>query len=95
MLNYTASFSSFSVNDLVKAKDFYQTILGLTINETPEGLRLLLSPTHEVFIYPKPNHVPATFTVLNFMVTDMERIVDQLIGAGIIFEQYDNQWAYN
>ena len=92
MLNYNSSFSSFSVDDITKAKNFYQTILGISCNETPEGLRLLLSPTHEVFIYPKPNHVPATFTVLNFIVTDMEHVVDELISAGVIFEQYNNEW---
>ena len=82
------SFSSFSVNDVKKAKDFYSQTLGLDCSETPEGLELHTSD-NTVFLYPKPNHTPASFTVLNFQVDDIEAAVDELTGLGVTFEHYD------
>ena len=82
------SFSSFSVNDLKKAKDFYSQTLGLDIRETPEGLELETA-NNTVFLYPKPNHTPASFTVLNFDVDDIDEAVDELTGLGVTFEHYD------
>src|SRR5690349_746572 len=82
------SFSSFSVNDLQKAKDFYGETLGLQIKESPEGLELHTG-SNVVFLYPKPNHTPASFTVLNFHVDDIEEAVDELKSLGVTFEQYN------
>ncbi|GAA4313687.1 VOC family protein [Compostibacter hankyongensis] len=91
MLNSTDAFSSFSVNDLRQAKTFYGQTLGVALSETPEGLALSVPGGGKVFIYPKPNHTPATFTVLNFQVNDLEKTVDGLIAAGIRFEQYSGE----
>jgi len=88
MFKEAESFSSFSVNDLKKAKDFYGQTLGLDVSETPEGLELHTA-NNTVFLYPKPNHTPASFTVLNFHVDDIEAAVDELTGLGVTFEQYD------
>ena len=82
------SFSSFSVNDLGKAKEFYGETLGLKIKETPEGLELHTGE-NVVFLYPKPNHTPASFTVLNFHVDDIEAAVDELASLGVKLERYD------
>jgi catechol 2,3-dioxygenase-like lactoylglutathione lyase family enzyme len=81
------AFSSFSVNDLKKAKDFYSNTLGLRVSEAAEGMGLELFGG-KVFIYPKPNHVPASFTVLNFPVDDIDSAVDDLKSRGIRFELY-------
>jgi len=90
MLESNRAFSSFSVNDLAKARDFYGRTLGLTVSETKEGLELHPGNT-DVFIYPKPNHEPASFTVLNFLVDDIEKAVDELGRTGVQFEQYDGE----
>ncbi len=82
------SFSSFSVNDLKKAKDFYGQLLGLDVKETEEGLELH-TDDNTVFLYPKPNHTPASFTVLNFAVDDIEAAVDELNALGISLEHYN------
>jgi catechol 2,3-dioxygenase-like lactoylglutathione lyase family enzyme len=82
------SFSSFSVNDIKKAKEFYGETLGLEVKETPEGLELHPG-NNVVFLYPKPNHTPASFTVLNFPVDDIEKAVDELKGLGVKLEHYD------
>ena len=82
------SFSSFSVNDLQKAKEFYGETLGLEIKESPEGLELHTG-NNVVFLYPKPNHSPASFTVLNFPVDDIDKAVDELTSMGVKLEHYD------
>ena len=82
------AFSSLSVDDLAAAKRFYGDILGLKIDEEPEGLGLQLANGGRVFLYPKKDHVPATFTVLNFPVADLEKAVAQLAEAGVSFEKY-------
>jgi catechol 2,3-dioxygenase-like lactoylglutathione lyase family enzyme len=89
MLKNAKAISGFSVDDLQKAKDFYSGTLGLEVSEQPEGLELSLAGGTQVFIYPKPNHIPATFTILNFMVDDIETTVDELTQVGIRFEHYD------
>ena len=89
MFRDTKAFSSFSVNDLQRAKEFYANLLGLEVGDSPEGLSLRLAGGGVVFLYPKPNHVPATFTVLNFRVDDVEAAVDALAAKGVRFEQYD------
>lgn len=88
MLAFKNTFASFSVNDLDKANDFYGKVLGLAVTRTQEGLSVK-APDNDVFIYPKPNHQPATFTVLNFKVEDIEAAVDSLTKQGVRFEQYD------
>jgi len=85
----TKAFSSFSVNDLAEAKRFYGQTLGLEVSESDEGLILQTKGGINVFIYPKPDHSPATFTVLNFVVDDVDRAVDELNKMGIHFQIYD------
>jgi catechol 2,3-dioxygenase-like lactoylglutathione lyase family enzyme len=90
MLETNKAFSSFSVNDLQTAKDFYAQTLGLKVKESKEGLELHPGE-NDIFIYPKPNHSPASFTVLNFLVEDIETTVDELSGKGVKFEHYDGE----
>lgn len=90
MLETNKAFSSFSVDDLQKAKHFYGQTLGLEVKESPEGLELHPGET-AVFIYPKPNHQPATFTVLNFLVDDIDTAVDELKKNGVQFEKYEGE----
>ena len=87
MLENTKPFSSFSVNDLQKAKDFYGKTLGLEVKTESEGLELHF-PDNTIFIYPKENHTPATFTILNFPVKNVEKAVDELSKRGVRFEKY-------
>ena len=88
MFKVTKAFSSFSVNDLEAAKRFYGETLGVEVEQTPEGLRLNAGG-NAVFLYPKPDHQPATFTVLNFQVDDVDQAVDELTRRGVRFETYD------
>jgi predicted enzyme related to lactoylglutathione lyase len=88
MFSYKKSFSSFSVNDISKAKEFYINILDLEVIVQPEGLSITFADGGNVFLYEKPNHTPASFTVLNFNVENIEETVDSLIAKGIQFEQY-------
>jgi catechol 2,3-dioxygenase-like lactoylglutathione lyase family enzyme len=83
------AFSSFSVNDMKKAREFYGEILGLGVTETQEGLELHLTGGNTIFMYPKPNHTPASFTVLNFPVNNVEEAVDELVNAGLRLEHYE------
>lgn len=85
----TKAFSSFSVKDLDETKKFYGQTLGLEVSETDEGLILKTGGDNDVFIYPKPDHAPATFTVLNFVVDDVDKAVDDLKKVGIRFQIYD------
>ncbi|WP_421894142.1 VOC family protein [Marinoscillum sp.] len=88
-MKYLDTFSSFSVNDLGKARKFYEEILGLDVRDNPMGLlELHLSENKTVMVYPKPDHQPASFTVFNFVVADIEQAVDDLIRQGVTFEQY-------
>ena len=87
MLENTQPFSSFSVNDLQKAKEFYGRTLGLDVKTESEGLELHF-PDNRIFIYPKSNHVPATFTILNFPVRNVDAAVDELSKRGVQFEKY-------
>jgi catechol 2,3-dioxygenase-like lactoylglutathione lyase family enzyme len=88
MLKDSPAFSGFSSNDISQAKEFYGEKLGLDVAEENGILRLRLGGGHTVIIYPKENHEPATFTVLNFPVTDIERAVDGLRAKGVEFEHY-------
>ena len=92
MLDYTKTFSSFSVDDAAKAKEFYTQTLGLDVKEIPgmDGLlRINSKDGNNLMIYQKPGHVPATFTVFNFHVKDVEKTVDELTKKGVSFEIYD------
>jgi hypothetical protein len=80
----TRAFSSFSVDDLDKAKELYGKTLGIDISESKEGLSLYPKSSNEIFIYPKTDHTPATFTVLNFPVDDVEQAVDSLTNEHVI-----------
>ncbi len=91
MLKESKAFSSFSVDDLKTAKEFYGQKLGLEVSETNEGLGLQVTGGGEIFIYPKANHTPATFTVLNFPVDDIDQAVDELGGRGVQFESYEGE----
>jgi predicted enzyme related to lactoylglutathione lyase len=91
MLKESKAFSSFSSNDIAKAKKFYGETLGLQLSESNGLVELQLAGGFEVMIYTKPNHVPATFTVLNFHVSDIESAVDQLTKKGVVFEHYDGE----
>jgi catechol 2,3-dioxygenase-like lactoylglutathione lyase family enzyme len=91
MFKADAAFSGFSVNDIETAKQFYSETLGVEVEEIPEmGMKLHLPGGSTVFVYPKPNHAPATFTILNFVVSDIDGAVDGLTSAGVEFEHYDN-----
>jgi catechol 2,3-dioxygenase-like lactoylglutathione lyase family enzyme len=89
MLEATRAFSGFSVDDLERAERFYGETLGLNVSQNPAGLELELGGGTRVFIYPKPNHEPATFTVLNFPVANIDEAVDELTAAGVRLERYD------
>lgn len=89
MTNVKATFSSFSVDDMAKAKDFYSNNLGLTLKDEKMGLGFSLPGGAELFIYQKPDHQPASFTVLNFVVEDINQQVSQMSAQGIKFEKID------
>lgn len=89
MFKNNKAFSSFSVDDIQKAKEFYGQTLGVEISDNMGGINLHLAGGNQVFIYPKPNHVPATFTVLNFLIDNVEKLVDELASKGIKFEIYN------
>jgi predicted enzyme related to lactoylglutathione lyase len=89
MFKDTKAFSGFSVDDIPKAKAFYGDTLGLNVSESNGILHLHMTGGAEVIIYPKPNHTPATFTILNFPVDDVEATVDELTRRGVTFEHYD------
>ncbi|MGH2356434.1 MAG: VOC family protein [Candidatus Limnocylindria bacterium] len=89
MLRDSDAFSGYSVDDIGRAKEFYGTTLGLDVEEQPQGLELKLRGGAHVFLYPKDNHQPATYTVLNFPVVDIEKAVDELTARGVMFERYE------
>ena len=95
MLNIKSTFSSFSVNDLEEAQKFYSETLGLKVTKDEMGiLNVDLPNGARAIIYPKgEDHEPAVFTVLNFVVKDIENAVDNLISQGITFEQYEGDIA--
>jgi hypothetical protein len=89
MLKDSKAFSGFSTGDTPKAKEFYAGTLGLDVTKSHGVLTLRLAGGNNVLIYPKRNHAPATFTVLNFPVRDVELAVDELTKRGVRFEIYD------
>jgi catechol 2,3-dioxygenase-like lactoylglutathione lyase family enzyme len=85
----TNAFSGFAVDDLERAKKFYGETLGLEVSEENGMLWLHIAGGTRILIYPKENHTPATFTILNFPVDDIEQAVDELRKAGVPFESYE------
>jgi predicted enzyme related to lactoylglutathione lyase len=88
MLENSEAFSSFSVNDISGAKDFYGETLGLKVSEANDLLTLHLAGGRDIVVYPKEDHAPATFTVLNFQAEDIEATVEGLTERGVVFERY-------
>lgn len=89
MFRDTKAFSSFSVDDLARAKEFYGETLGLDVVETPEGLELHIAGSAPVFVYPSSTYTAPKHTVLNFPVDDIDAAVDELTARGVRMEQYD------
>src|SRR6478672_7830479 len=89
MFKDTKAFSGFSVDDLAAAKAFYADTLGLEVEESPAGLTLKIAGGNGTLIYPKDNHTPATYTILNFPVDDIDQAVDELTARGVRFERYE------
>ena len=90
MLTNSPFYAALAVDDPARAKQFYTDTLGVAIDELPDGMFFLRATNgYSVFVYPKPGHVPAAHTVVNFPVDHIEDVVDRLTKAGVVFEQYD------
>jgi catechol 2,3-dioxygenase-like lactoylglutathione lyase family enzyme len=89
MFEKTRAFSGFSVDDIPKAKQFYGETLGLRVSEEHGMLTLHIEGDRDTLVYPKDDHTPATFTILNFPVNDIDAAVDDLVARGVEFERYD------
>lgn len=89
MFENTKAFSGFAVDDLRKAREFYEGTLGLRVSEGGGDLTLHLAEGRDTFIYPKPDFTPATYTILNFLVDDIDAAVDELTARDVRFERYD------
>lgn len=89
MLENVTAFSGFAVDDANKAREFYE-MLGLDVVQTPMGLELHFEGRNPVYVYEKPDYEPATYTVLNFEVDDIDEAVDELAAAGVEFEVYED-----
>lgn len=89
MFGDTKAFSGFSVNDIPAARQFYGETLGLRVSEENGLLRLHIASDRDILVYPKPNHVPASFTILNFPVEDVDKAVDALAERGVSMERYE------
>ena len=90
MFENTRAFSGFSVDDVPEARKFYGETLGLRVSEEYGMLSLHIAGERDILVYPKPDHTPATFTILNFPVDDIEKVVDELAERGVRFERYDD-----
>jgi predicted enzyme related to lactoylglutathione lyase len=92
MFRNTKAFSGFSVDDIAKARKFYGETLDLKVTTGEMGiLSLHVADGHPILVYPKVDHEPATFTILNFPVGDIEVAVDELVRRGVVFEQYEGE----
>ena len=89
MLRDSKAFSGFAAPDMGKVKEFYGQVLGLKVTEEHGVLTVHLAGGNNVLIYPKADHVPATFTILNFPVANVDQAVDELSKRGVRFEKYD------
>jgi len=90
MFEYHRAFSGFSVDDITKAAQFYGETLGIPLTENNGTFQLHLPGDRDTFVYSKPDHVPATYTIINFCVADIESAVDELAGRGVNFEILDS-----
>ncbi len=90
MFGDTKAFSGFAVDDIAAARRFYGETLGLRVSEENGMLTLHIAGDRDILVYPKPDHTPATYTILNFPVDDVDRAVDELTARGVRFLQYDN-----
>jgi catechol 2,3-dioxygenase-like lactoylglutathione lyase family enzyme len=88
-IHVDGAFSGFSVNHVEKAKAFYRDVVGMEVHDQMGGLSLSIGGDKHVFVYPKDDHVPATYTCLNFPVDDIDAAVDVLAGKGVAFLQYE------
>jgi catechol 2,3-dioxygenase-like lactoylglutathione lyase family enzyme len=89
MLEHSRAYSGFSVDDIQKAKQFYGETLGLRVSEQNGMLTLHIAGDRDTLVYPKEDHTPATFTILNFPVEDVDGTVEELTERGVRFERYD------
>ncbi len=89
-MKVVGAFSGFSTNDIEAAKRFYQVVLGLKAEENMGGLKLQFASGQSVFIYAKPDHQAAVYTVLNLVVENINETIDELVTQGVVFERYDN-----
>jgi catechol 2,3-dioxygenase-like lactoylglutathione lyase family enzyme len=89
MFENTRAFSGFSVDDVPEARKFYGETLGLRVSEEYGMLSLHIAGEWNILVYPKPDHTPASFTILNFPVDDIDEAVDELAERGVRFERYD------
>lgn len=90
MLKDSRAFGGFSVDDLEAAEKFYKETLGLEVEKDPMGMMVKLGGGNQMFVYEKDNHQPATYTVLNFPVDNIDKAVDELVEKGVTMERYDN-----
>jgi catechol 2,3-dioxygenase-like lactoylglutathione lyase family enzyme len=89
MFEQTKAFSGFSVDDIPKAKQFYSVTLGMRVSEDYGMLQLHITGDRDTLVYPKEDHRPATYTILNFPVDDIDKAVDELAARGVQFERYE------
>jgi catechol 2,3-dioxygenase-like lactoylglutathione lyase family enzyme len=89
MFEQTKAFSGFSVDDIERASRFYGETLGLQVSEEHGMLTLHIAGDRDILVYPKPDHTPATYTILNFPVDDIDAAVDELTARGVRFERYE------
>jgi catechol 2,3-dioxygenase-like lactoylglutathione lyase family enzyme len=89
MLENAKAFSGFAVDDIERAQQFYGGTLGLRTSEDNGLMTLHLAGGRDTLVYPKPDHTPATYTILNFPVEDIDRTVDELVERGVTFERYE------
>ena len=89
MFGETRAFSGFSVNDIPAAKRFYGDTLGIKVSEEHGMLTLHIAGGRDILVYPKSDHTPATYTILNFPVVDIDKAVEQLSERGVRFQRYD------
>jgi catechol 2,3-dioxygenase-like lactoylglutathione lyase family enzyme len=90
MFEHTKAFSGFSVDDIARAKQFYGDTLGIRVSEEHGMLHLHIAGDRDTLVYPKQDHTPATYTILNFPVGDIESAVDELTARGVQFEIHDS-----
>ena len=89
MFGNTKAFSGFAVDNLHNAREFYEGVLGIRVSEGHGNLTLHIAGRRDTFVYPKPDFSPATYTILNFPVDDIEAAVGALMARGVNFEHYD------